>query len=259
MAFGVEALNIISNSCIEGLAMFRKIAQLKSILLLLFISPTILAGNSPNNEFSSVEMEKIKAGSKVLLMPLNTNQLLKEFEIEPVENALKDQLKNYKLFVSVAKMPTQADRLQYMLLTAQQNADREGALEAKSIYAGNIGENFSLVLFPSVIVRVEEMSGRFIDVDGVSLNIPVSGGSIGVGMWSGNQWVYSIKLEVFAPDGRWLMTTYGGISMPKYADGRSHQFLRKDNIFEEKKDRKNMEKGIKTALKPAIKKIGMKR
>lgn len=205
-------------------------------------------------------MPEIKAGSKVLVMPLNANKLLKPEEVETVEKALMERLRAMSLKALAAKLGNDRDKFDYLLLTSLANADNETAIKAKSQYAATVGQNYSLVILPSVVQRIASMKRRSISWDGNTMYIMMVGGLSGMGTteWEGQRPVLSLRLEVYDSNGLLLMTTRGGISIPDYAHMFSSEFRRKDDVFERKKDKKYLETGVKIASTPMKKKLKLK-
>ena len=205
-------------------------------------------------------MPTIKANSKVLVMPLNANKLLKVGEIEAVEKALIDQLKAMSLKARGAKLENDQDKFDYLLLTSAFNAKQETAIKQKSQYAAIIGQHQSLVILPSVVQRVADMKKNSVSWDGNNVTIMRVGGirSMVPMEWTGKRPVLSLRLEVYDSNGLLLMTTRGGISMPDYAHMSTSEFRRKDDLFERKKDKKYLAKGVKIASMPIKKKLKIK-
>lgn len=106
-----------------------------------------------------------------------------------------------------------------------------------------------IYVMPKVVIReakLEEQTARW---DGARQSLRLNGGG-DMGSWTGSINVFSIRLEVFDNKAHWLMTTYGGISVPVEADYKSRQMLRKEHLFANKKDHKALIRGIERAIWP---------
>ncbi|HEY7773619.1 MAG TPA: hypothetical protein VIC26_10590, partial [Marinagarivorans sp.] len=74
-------------------------------------------------------------------------------------------------------------------------------------------------------------------------------------LWTGEIQGLSLKLEAYSKEGEWLFTSYGGVSLPVVANIPDRRYVRKENVFEHKKDIRRMKKGVKKSIYPIRKRL----
>lgn len=226
---------------------------------ILFLCSQSSAASSKDNEFFK-PYQKYLATDKVVVMPLNDNGFLYTNEIATLNDIIKVGLKPLANKVRYVKFEAQDDIHIYRTTTGYSTGYTPKAGDGRAMYAQQILSGFDIVVYPSVVMKPAKMDGRFIKKDGVKFAIEgdnniSSSTSID---WSGQQAIYSLELMIYDTKGNWLATTYGGIAMPKYARFDTKRFVRKDNIFGTEKRLGYLDKGIRIALKPILKKLRKK-
>lgn len=188
-------------------------------------------------------------GARIHLFDMASDFSIEHQSAETVQRALKDELT--KLGYNVEVHTT----------TARHQARSAGSvlfgvpgyqfLFDGEFYRSAVGEvpGSDLYVFPAVVGRVAELNGKLAKWDGVEHQLKVVGGS-DLGTWSGRQEVYSLRLEVFDPEGTWLMTSFGGISLPIYAHLATRELRKKDDLFADPKDARRLMLGVRKALEP---------
>ncbi len=110
-----------------------------------------------------------------------------------------------------------------------------------------------VVIFPSVISRNAKAKARQGRWDGVKHSLPIEGKGHRH-TWSGDLYALSLKLDVYSIDSKWQFTSYGGIAIHYKLNTKTGEFVLKDDIFGEEKDREYLTKGVKVAINPFKKK-----
>lgn len=238
---------------------WKRPIQLACLFLGMFCASQLNAASKSNKFFKPYQ--KFSPTASVVVMPINHNYLLSVEEIVILKKELKEQLAPIANKVLHVKFDTKDDIDLYHQTTVYRENFSPSAGDQRGHYAQNVLSNFDIVVYPSVVPKVGKMNGRFIKMDGVKLAIEGDSNTSGSAHygWEGQQIVYSLELMVYDTQGNWLATTYGGLTMPKYARFDTKTFHRKANVFSTEKRLNYMEKGIRNAVKPLIKKLRKKK
>jgi len=226
-------------------------------LTLIFIAQP-LAAKSSANVYAKTKMPTLTKGDRVLLMPINYHMLLNAVEEAPVQDAVLNKIKRKGLKGKFAKIDSARDLDDYMRLSDFANAHLDNVRQIKQTYINSIAGKYDLVMLPSVIERIQKLSHGGMQVDGNRIDIKNKGRKR-ESNWSGTHRAYSLLIEVYTPQGEWLMTTYGGISIPIYADFETKSFVRKEHLFDEIADLTTLNQGVAIALKAIFKKVKVKK
>ncbi len=231
-----------------------RIGKLSLIIFFILISVTVSA-KKPDNKYSE-SISPVPAGATILVLPLNDNQQLGSREIADVEKEIFVQLKATGAVPKKGKITNPEDKLDYTLLTSDRAYGDLKAEKAKQEYVAGVASNFDLVIIPSTYETLGFMDKELIAFDGAKIRIETVEGR--TGNWSGSQRGISLRFEVYDTTGAWLMTLKGGIAMPRIATLATREFNRKEYLFEKKRDKKYLSKGVAIVIKPLKKKLKFK-
>lgn len=228
------------------------------ICLFMTYASSVNAGGARANSYSKV-IDKVDKSTPVHFLPFIQRSYLTEIELKLVNDELLTQLKKigYPVTVHENVRTDKGDSIFTFREIIPEKAYAEGWMPS---FIERNKMDSGLIVVPSIVERIAKLEGKLALLDGVRLGIRTSKGkSYDFGSWSGTQSGYSIKLEIFDSSGRWLVNSFGGVSMPKYADMKQSRFVRKDNAFSEKKDYRLLKKGVRKALYPLRKFMGFSR
>ncbi|PCJ99592.1 MAG: hypothetical protein COA42_24100 [Alteromonadaceae bacterium] len=225
-----------------------------ALTLALIVQP-VAAELSANNRYADTVMPTLSEGGKILMMPINNHTLLEPTEQAALQKVLLKKIQGKRLTGRFAKISAEQDLEEYMHLTYIDNAPLADVKLVKQAYVKSIGAGYDLVILPAVIARMHKLSRMGLFADGNRINISGRKNWFVDSKWSGQQPAYSMLLEVYSSQGEWLMTTYGGISVPSYANYKTKTFIRKKDLFKNPSDMAILKEGVAIALKAIFKKI----
>ncbi|SMF61090.1 hypothetical protein SAMN02745866_03945 [Alteromonadaceae bacterium Bs31] len=228
--------------------------QVLAVATLLFFSSGTIA-KKPDNSYSD-KLSPFPLGSSILVLPINTNQLLQGMEKKDIEVEMFKQLKATGAVPKKGNITNSEDRFDYFLLTSVRAFGDPKVDLAKQKFVSGVAGSFDLVIIPSVYETQGFMDGEFISFDGARIRVSSVEGR--TGNWRGSQRGLSLRYEVYSNDGAWLMTLQGGIAMPRIATFATKEFNRKEYLFKKSYDRKYLAKGVKIVTKPLKKKLKFK-
>lgn len=233
-------------------------------LLCNILSVTQALALGAKTNFFADNMPELPKSAGILLMPIYGHDYLEEGEQKEVGAALQAEIKSYGFNVSWARFDTITPEQDpqklvsyYPMLVSQNYVYTDTVEKARGDLVKLMAYTGNLVIFPTVVQREAELKGELARWDGVNQKLK-STGTWDEGIWSGAIAAYSIKLDGFTPDGKWLFTTYGGISVPVTANIKTRKYERKENLFAHKKDKEAMLKGVAKACYPLRKRLKVK-
>lgn len=239
-------------------------SQIRCVFLLfllsfVFVSHTFGVGAKSN--FFADRIPELPKNASILLLPIYGHDFLEAEEQKEVGAALQAELRSYSFNVSWARLdlvtPEQDPQKlaeYYPMLVSQHYVYTDSVEAARGELVKMLAYAGDLVVIPTVVERQAELSGELARWDGVSQRLK-STGTWDQGIWSGSIAGYSLKLDGFSVDGKWLFTSYGGISLPVTANVKTRRYERKENLFADKKDKKAMIKGVAKACDPLRKRL----
>lgn len=237
-------------------------------LILLFFCNVLYATQAfavaAKTNFYAENLPELPKDAGILLMPIYGNDYLEVGEQKEVGAALQAELKSYGFNVSWARLDTITPEQDpqklvsyYPMLVSQNYAYTDTVEKARGDLVKLMAYTGNLVIFPTVVQREAELKGELARWDGVNQKLK-STGTWDEGIWSGAIAAYSIKLDGFTPEGKWLFTTFGGISVPVTANIKTRKYERKENLFAHKKDKEAMLRGVAKACDPLRKRLKIK-
>ena len=219
---------------------------------------------SAKTNFYADSLPELPKTANILLMPIYGHDYLEEGEQKEVGAALQAELRSYGFTVSWARLdkilPEQDPQKlvnYYPMLVSQDYSYTDAVEKARGDLVKVMAHVGDLVIIPTVVQREAELKGALARWDGVSQKLKTTGTSDEM-TWSGSIAAYSLKLDGFTPEGRWLFTSYGGISLPFTADIKTRKNERKEDLFLHKKDKKALLKGVAKACDPLRKRLKIK-
>ena len=231
-----------------------------SILFLLITSlytPFASAGKAKSNRYSDQKVSFLN-GDSVALMPIGFNFPSVHKELDTIQASLSEAIKQHGLAPNFFTFSDEDYELIQYIVNVPYQPEKKKEIREGIMQTTLENTDYKLVIFPSVISRKATASGRKAKWDGVNQQ-PIIEGSNPIGLsMKGTTFALSLKLDAYTPDGEWLFTSYGGISLHYYLDTVSGEYVLRDNLFNTKKDLKLLNKGVATALHPIKKKYKVK-
>lgn len=128
------------------------------------------------------------------------------------------------------------DKFEYVLAKVAESISQSGDYEA--------------IVIPTITLRTAELKGRYAFWDGVKRK-KITDHRYSNMSWSGNTRGLSIELSTYSPEGYWLFTSYGGLTLPYHTirkDGKDVN-AKRENIFDNESD---IRSGVNVALTPIL-------
>lgn len=236
-------------SCGEKIMKIKNsnVSPLSSAGLLLCLSFLLIASGcagvqgAKTNKYSPL-WAQLSAGSSIYVSHLTDSVAIKNNDIGQIEQVLAQEISAIGHEVSFGAGAQEDSIYAGSVVSAEYELQR---------YRTEIKKNpgSAMYIFPEVKDRLAVLEGKLAKWDGVVQEFKMVGGH-GIGVWSGNQPAFSLMLKIFNADGKWLMTSYGGISLPVYAHMATHEVRRKKNLFEHQDDAEALIRGVKKAIQP---------
>ncbi len=199
----------------------------------------------------------LSSNANILLLPFFDNELLQGEEAKEVATALKTELASYGYRVTFANfksVPPERDPEKllesYPAIVSEFYENSDSIQKARSVLIKVFAHPGELVVIPTVVQREAKLKGELAQWDGFSQKLRSRGTSDDFVTWSGSIVGLSLRLDGFAPDGTWLFTSFGGISLPVSANVKTRKYERKEALFAEEKDKKALDKGVTKACYP---------
>lgn len=241
---------------------FVKYVALCLLANFLFIGKSVALG--ANTNLFADDLPALPKNADILLMPIYGHDYLEADEQKEVGAALQAELRSHGFNVSWARLdlvtPEQDPQKlaeYYPMLVSQHYLYTDSVEAARGELVKMIAHPGDLVIIPTIVQREAELKGELARWDGVSQRLKSTGTS-DQGTWTGSIAAYSLKLDGFSPEGKWLFTSYGGVSIPVTANVKTRRYERKENLFAHKKDKKAMLKGVAKACDPLRRQLKIK-
>lgn len=237
-----------------------KFFHLMLVPLLFVLSFQANAAGSKNNRYAD-NLPELPKVARILVLPLYDNNHLQGGESTDLVKELKTQLEKlgHKIDAPTFEQLAGADfaatiEQNYALLQSEFIPLTQKKADAKAEFAKIIDYVGDIIVMPSITLRPAVLKGEMAswDNDGHKLRVI---GTMSEMSWSGQIQGLSLTLDVFSNKGEWLFTSYGGVSLPVVADVPERKYVRKENLFEHKKDIKKMQSGITRAIYPIRKRL----
>lgn len=234
-----------------------QLVRLTALLPLLMVVVTSLAyaGGSKNNLYAE-DLPELPKKARILVLPIYDNNHFQGDEMAILMAEFKTQITElgHKLdsptFEQMAGAEFSSNLEQnYSFLQSEFITHTQKKADAKAQFAKMIGYIGDIIVMPSITSRPATLKGELASWDNSAHKLRLVG-TMTEGIWSGQIQGLSLKLEAYSKEGQWLFTSYGGISLPVVADVPERKYIRKENIFEYKKDFKKMQKGVQKAIYP---------
>lgn len=236
---------------------------LRFILLLPFImlaATSAYAGGSKNNLYAD-KLPELAKKARVLVLPLYDNNHFQGGEKTVLVTELISQLEalGHKIDAPTFEQMAGAEfassiEQNYSLLQSEFIPNTQKKADAKAEFAKMIAYVGDIILMPSIVSRPAELKGQLASWDNSGHHLRIVG-TMDEMLWRGQIQGLSLKLDGYSKAGEWLFTAYGAVSLPVVADVPERKYVRKENLFEHKKDLKKMELGIKMAIYPVRKRL----
>lgn len=228
------------------------------IAVLGFVVSGFVMGAEEDPNTYAENLPVISKNARIAILPIAYDFSAVPQEIPVVQESIIAQLKSLGLTpfnIKFNPSTTPKDTIQLFMLA---NTSHEEIRPAKQVFVENLGKqvNYEIVLIPAVVSRAAKLSGQVAIWDNVRAGLTIKGiGSSDSFEWSGSKLALSLELDAYDKNGKWLFTSYGGISLPYVINTRESMNDLKPRLFESKKDQETLQKGVEAALKPFTKKV----
>lgn len=232
--------------------------------LLLFLGALLAACTSntvtiPDNHYSD-DYTGVPERASILLLPVSPTRDEYRSGVTPVTRLLVEDLKTRHSVETVAvplfnKAWLEAIESVGGIYSASSGAFDRGRYQQavkQLVKALNPEGEHDIVIFPTLVERQAESTGKYAKWDGVRrANITDGLDDARFSRWHGSVGAVSLQLNSFDGQGTWLSTSYGGLVLPHYYSiedkiPRTHQ---KDDMFA---DEKALDEGIRLAVVPFL-------
>lgn len=234
----------------------KKMIRFVTLICCLVSIDAFAAETDPNTYADN--LPTIPKNARIAILPMAYDFAAIPQEIPVIQESITNQIKDLGFSPFVIKFnpsTTPKDTIQLFTLV---NTAHENVRPAKQGFISNLKQqaNYDILLIPAVVSRAAKLSGQMAVWDNVKSSLTVKGfGSSDSFQWSGSHLALSLELDAYDLNGKWLFTSYGGISIPYIINTRDAVNELKPRLFEAKKDQEALQKGVEAALKPFSKKI----
>ncbi|PCJ33798.1 MAG: hypothetical protein COA99_15275 [Moraxellaceae bacterium] len=167
----------------------------------------------------------IKSSEKVLIVPISMEYRELSEDRERVTQSLKSRFEENGMSVSVlneeiywnvwGEVLKEVGGIYSPINGLIDKTKYENAL-TKFISKTSRSEDFSVVIFPALIIKKAKTSGGSARWDGVKRRVLTKGVLLKGASFSGNVEGLSLQVMVLDSSANWLSTTYGGLVLPYY-------------------------------------------